>query len=304
MDLIPMSNLLAVDIGGTNIKVGLVDSNSQLSHQGSYPTPKLFDGFIMLLKTIKQDYVSHDYRGVAVSSPGIPLPDGTIGAESAVPYLHEHNIGQVFKDIFYLPVTIENDANCAALAEIWSGNAQHKNNVATLIIGTGIGGAIIQDRKILHGKHRHAGDFGYMLFPNERGALSVFSRLASTSSMIRYVAEKKSEPVAKWSGEKIFELAEANDQICQEAINRFYSMLALGIYNIQYVYDPDVILIGGGISSRKELIDELTRHLIDVQKDIPEKLVLPDIDFCYHKDHANLLGAVYHFMTVENSTTH
>ncbi|SFS33069.1 Sugar kinase of the NBD/HSP70 family, may contain an N-terminal HTH domain [Halolactibacillus miurensis] len=296
MGLTPMSDVLAIDIGGTNIKVGLVDNKSQLSQQQSYPTPTLFADFTMLLNTIKQAYVPHDYRGVAVSSPGIPLSSGMIGADSAVPYLHEHNILNLFKRTFHLPVTIENDANCAALAEIWSGNARTEKNVATLIIGTGIGGAIIQDRKIFHGNHHHAGDFGYMLFPTETGELSVFSRLASTSSIIRYVAKKKAEPVSSWSGEKVFELAKAKDPICQEAIDRFYSMLSLGIYNIQYVYDPDVILIGGGISSRKELLDELRSRLITIQTETPEKLVVPKVMVCYHKNHANLLGAAYHFM--------
>lgn len=299
MDSMLMVNLLAIDIGGTNIKVGLVDNNSQLTNHQSYPTPSMFNGFKELLKTIARDYAAHNYRGVAVSSPGIPLLDGMIGSDSAVSYLHEYNILETFKTAFNMPVTIENDANCAALAEIWSGNAQIESNVATLIIGTGIGGAIIQNRKILRGKHSHAGDFGYMLFPNQEGGLSVFSRLASTSSIIRYVAEKKSDPLKEWTGERVFDFAEQGDSICQEAIERFYSMLALGIYNIQYVYDPDVILIGGGISVRKELIDHLNKHLINIQKDIPEKLILPEVKFCFHKNEANLIGAAYHFIEKE-----
>ncbi|WP_082394399.1 MULTISPECIES: ROK family protein [Halolactibacillus] len=303
MDLVMMINILAIDIGGTHIKHGLVDEIGTISTMNTSTTPTDFKGFIEHLTTLKEQFQDIPLTSIAISSPGLPQPDGTIGAESAVPYLHQHNIKQAVEKIFHLPVVIENDANCAALAEVWTGKAKSIDNAAVLIIGTGIGGALIQNRTLHRGADQHAGDFGYMLLPNrENGGYSVFSRLASTGSIIRRVADKKAMSKNDWTGEKVFNSAEEGDIICQEAIHQFYTMLGLGIFNIQYVYNPDVILIGGGISTRPTLLDELNQHLHQLQQEVEETLIIPKVDICDHKSHANLIGAAYcYFQSIKAS---
>src|SRR5699024_6117893 len=146
------------------------------------------------------------------------------------------------------------------------------------VIGTGIGGALIKNGFIEKGRHLHGGEFGYMILdPNNLGSgMNTFSALASTYSIIKRVAARTGVPSSSLNGEVIFSKAERGDKICQQAISEFYHMLAIGLYNIQYTYDPELILIGGGISVREELLERLTTEiesitsLIDVATMIPK----------------------------------
>lgn len=300
MVLAMMTNILAIDIGGTQIKYGLVDQTGLISAMNKTATPLDFKDFIACIKDVFRQFRAASLTGIAISSPGLPQPDGTIGGESAVPYLHQHNIKQVIETTFHLPVVIENDANCAALAEVWTGKAKDVDHAAVLILGTGIGGALIQNKQLFKGANQHAGDFGYMVLPNtENNAISVFSRLASTGSIIRRVAKQKQMSIHDWTGEDVFIQAEQGDLVCQEAIHRFYTMLSLGLFNIQYVYNPEVILIGGGISTRPTLLEELHTHLNKLQQEVEETLILPKVAICHHKNHANLIGAAYCYLQNE-----
>lgn len=294
-----MKTFLAIDVGGTFIKYGLVDENAAILESGRESTPKRLVDLLHLI-----DGISHKYPqtvGIAVSAPGAVGDDGVIYGSSALPYLHGPNIKQLLKDKIKKPVYLENDANCAAYAEIWKGAAQGMTDIMVMVIGTGIGGSIIKDGILHKGAHLHGGEFGYMLLDSSRqGSNDTWSRRASTGALVRSVANTKQVPEDSLTGELIFNMAEAGDQDCILALEQFYHLLATGIYNLQYVYDPEIILIGGGISVREELITRIDDQLNHILSGIPLSRIKPRIAACHFRQHANLVGAVYGFM-VEKS---
>lgn len=293
-----MKTFLAIDIGGTFIKYGLVNEHVVILESGREAAPKELSACLDLIDDLAQKYPQSD--GIAVSSPGAVGDDGIIYGSSALPYLHGPNIKELLEEKIKKPIFLENDANCAAYAEIWKGAAQGKKDIMVIVIGTGIGGSIMKEGKLHKGSQLHGGEFGYMLLDSSKnGRNDTWSRRASTAALIRSVAEVKKAAPDSLTGEQIFTMAEAGDQDCIQALEEFYHLLALGIYNLQYVYDPEIILIGGGISAREELITMIDDKLNDILTGIPDARIKPRIAACHFRQNANLVGAVYGFM-VEN----
>ena len=156
-------DLAAIDIGGTTIKIATW-KDGKLQDKHAVNTPKDLNIFYDILTAevnkIKQNT---KIKGVAISSPGaVDQKNGIIGGSSALPYIHNFKIVDELKKRFELPVSIENDANSAALGELAEGAGKGSDSMAFFVIGTGIGGAIIINQKVWHGAHLFGGEFGYM----------------------------------------------------------------------------------------------------------------------------------------------
>src|SRR5699024_8535624 len=132
--------------------------------------------------------------------------------------------------------------------------------------------------------------------------VETWSQLGSTSSLIRKVAEEKGMKAYDLSGELIFEWAEKGDETCIHAIEEFYFILAVGIHNLQHVYDPELILLGGGISEREDFVTSLMEKVEEVQALMDLHSIVPTIRTCKFKNQANVLGAVYHFLLSLNNS--
>ncbi|CQR48480.1 Beta-glucoside kinase [Paraliobacillus sp. PM-2] len=293
-----MMNVLAFDLGGTNIKYGVVSQDGNILTQGKVQTPNQLDDLLFIIKDQLRNYSLYNIEGIAISCPGSVAESGFIYGSSAIPYIHGPNMKKLIEDSTGLAVSIENDANCAALAEVWKGSAVGKSDIAVVVIGTGVGGALIKNGSIHKGNNLHGGEFGYMILNanNLGNGMSTFSDVASTSSIIRRVALQKKISQNLLTGEIIFSDAEKGDEICQEAIADFYYMLAIGLYNIQYVFDPELILIGGGISQRQDLVSEIQDRLMQITDKIDVATLSPTIDSCYFSADANIIGAVHNYM--------
>ncbi|WP_138418158.1 ROK family protein [Aquibacillus sediminis] len=295
-----MKKYLAFDIGGTFIKYGIVQENAVMTDNSKVKTPKSMDQLLKVISDISEQYP--DVEGIAVSSPGAVSDHGVIYGSSAIPFIHGPNMKELIAEYTGKTVHLENDANCAGYAEVWNGAAKGKHDVLVMVIGTGIGGAVIKDGEIHKGANLHGGEFGYMLLSSDfNGDDDTWSRVASTQALVRNVAKQKQVNEETLNGEKIFELAEQGDQICINALDRFYHLLAVGIYNLQYMYDPEIILIGGGISAREDLIEKMNEKLDQITSKIPLAKIKPSIDTCKFRQNANLLGAVYGLMKEKDS---
>ncbi|GEN88475.1 ROK family protein [Oceanobacillus sojae] len=293
-----MTNILSFDFGGTHIKYGVVDTDGKIRTKEKKRTPKTLESLILLIKNQLKQYSHEGIKGIAISSPGSVSDEGIIYGFSAIPYIHGPNIKKHIEAETGLTVHIENDANCAALAEVWKGAATGKEEVAVVVIGTGIGGALIKNGVIHKGDHLHGGEFGYMILDSNNlgSGMNTFSETASTFSIRKRVAQQKQIDISSITGEQIFLKAEQGDEVCKQAISEFFHMLAIGLYNIQYIYDPELILIGGGISTREDLIQQLNKELEWIERKIDAATLIPEIDRCYFNADANLIGAVYHYL--------
>lgn len=288
-----MDKVFTIDLGGTHTKIAVIDQNGNMTEKQTTNTP---DSLYDLLDYIQNEVSYSDtFAGISISAPGAVSNNGIIYGASAIPYIHGPNLKELIHKRTGLPVEIENDANCAAMAEIWKGNAKGKKNIIVMVLGTGVGGSIIKDGNIHKGANLHAGEFGCMVLNSNslENKMEIFSNVASTSSIIRRVAKAKSIDPDTLSGENIFALAEKGDAICNQSIQEFYYMLALGIYNLQYMYDPELILIGGGISERENLTTCVKKELEQIVQNIDEATIQPELKRCFFVSDANLVGAAY-----------
>jgi glucokinase len=286
-----MTKLAVVDIGGTTIKFAAWDE-SKLLNIHRIQTPSDLSGFFELLdEEVKKIKEKIDIVGVAISSPGaVNKVSGVIEGASAIPYIHNFNMQAKLQKIFDLPVTLENDANCAALAELAVGAGKKNRSLAFLVIGSGVGGTIVIDRKIWHGAHLFGGEFGYMLADNEH----TLSNLGSPVELGKWYQQKTGREV---SGKKVFELAKQDDLIAREGIDRMIDALATAIYNIQYSFDPEKIIIGGSISENPELLNMIDEKIAIIRKKVGIASLKPIVETCQYKGEANLRGAVEDYTT-------
>ena len=283
--------ILAFDIGGTAVKHGIW-LEDQLIQAADFATPDSWQGMQeALVKVLRTAAQQHEITGVAISAPGaVDTEKGVIGGISAVPYIHQFPIAAALQELFQLPVSIENDANCAALAEVWQGAAQEVQNSLFFIIGSGIGGAVVLNRKLHKGPQLFGGEFGYMLMDQHQ----TLSELASpVTTAQRFGQSHLGNP--ELTGKELFELAEAGNGQAQEAVDRMYGALARGIVNLSVSFNPDKVLIGGGLSRRPDLVEVLTEKVQQLLKQVgATDLVIP-IEICQFNNQANLVGAVVHF---------
>lgn len=287
--------ILAFDIGGTSVKYGILDRKGKIYEKGKFKTPqndfdKLLEGIVEVKTKFQNKY---EIEGLAISAPGI-VDDvsGVIGGFTAVPCIHNFDIkARLRKATGFENVRIENDANCAALAEVWLGAARDYKDVMFVILGSGIGGAVIKDKKIHKGAHLQGGEFGYAVVSED---CQILSNVASPVNMAKKIAERKG--IAEIDCEQVYKMAEAGDAIAIEEIEKFYFNIAIELYNLQYVYDPEVIVIGGGISARDDLIEGIEKAMDKVMEKVKIAKVRPEIKKCEFLNDANLIGAVYNYI--------
>lgn len=243
------------------------------------------------MKKLGEDFKSTpQIKGVAISSPGaVNKKTGIIEGASALPYIHDFEIQSVLeKEIFSLPVSIENDANCAALAEVNFGAARGMSDVLFVVLGTGVGGSIVLVGKIHHGKHLFGGEFGFMLMDDENS----FSDLGTTVRM----AERYNMRTGKTlDAVQIFVQADKNDKIAQEEKEIFLYNVAKGIFNLTYSFDPECVILGGGVSQADWLIPELQKQFQKIMYIVDIAPFVPKVISCEFKNDANLIGAVVDF---------
>lgn len=290
--------ILAFDVGGSSVKYAVVQEDGTMSEKDSFKTPSDFDGFCEGLRQTKDKLCKvHAFSGAAFSMPGaVDDLHGVIGGSSAIPYIHDFNIKSALSEALGLPVAMENDANCAALGETWIGAAAGCQDVAFFVIGSGVGGAVVKDGCVHHGAHLHGGEFGYMVGDDGE---TILSEAASTENMARACEKRKGLPVKSLDGRKVFQLAEEGDEAAKQSIAQMIEALARAIYNIQYAYDPECFVIGGGISAREDFVPAIEASIDAILAKVKIARIRPDVRQAKFGNNANLVGAVRHFLQVQ-----
>lgn len=286
-----MSNLGLIDIGGTSIKFAVM-VNDQLKKLDPVKTPKTLEEFYTeLAKKVTDMKSEYAITGVGISSPGaVNKKTGVVEGASAIPYIHNFPIQQELEKRFGLPVSMENDANCAALAELDSGAGKDVDSLLFLIIGTGVGGSVIINHQIWHGAHLFGGEFGFTLINDEK----TLSNLGTSVGVAeRYNTATK--PATNYSGKEVFDLADQGDARAQKEVQTMYYSLAKGIYNLQYSFDPELIVLGGAVSNNPHLIPEVEKEIEKIRKVVKIASIKPQVVSCKYTDEANLRGAAVDF---------
>lgn len=290
-------NYLTLDIGGSAIKYGLLNELGEFLEKGDVPAPK--DNIDQFIGTIIDLYKKYPkVNGIGISMPGAIDPDhGFAYTGGAFGFIKNMNIVDMLHEHIDIPITIGNDAKCAANAEIGFGCLKGVNDAAVIVLGTGIGGCIVTGGKVHIGKHFSSGEFSWMRTNGEDGTnfSDCWCVKNGISGLLKSV-QNALETEEHFSGYQIFEMANNGNEKVIAGLNEFTRRLAIQIYNIQSLFDPEVIAIGGGISAQPLLL-ELTNKYLDKMY---EEAILyhspisrPNVLLCQHGNDANLIGAFY-----------
>jgi ROK family protein len=292
---------ICIDIGGTSIKYGVLSEKGEIFIDGTVSTKVTEkENFILsdvkkLVRNILDEYRNYEIKGICVSTAGVVNPEkGEIAyAGPTIPKYTGTKIKEELEKEFSISCEVENDVNCAGLGEYWRGAGKGSKSMVCLTIGTGIGGSVILDGKLLNGIGYTAGEIGYM---DVNG--NYIQNIASSRYLVEKVQKEKVEKEGitdAITGVDIFELAKKGDEICIAGINEIISNLAVGVRNIIYLLNPEVIVIGGGITAQKEYLEEKIRNEVNDGM-ISDMFRKTRIELAQQGNQAGLLGALYNFL--------
>ena len=285
-----MKHYLGIDIGGTSVKAGVVDENGNLQGGERLDLPPDWDALShMIAELFRTASRTAPISGVGFATPG--TADSYTGIISGIPApTVAYIFGRCFFDFSALlgvPVSLEQDANCAALGEYWVGNAQGCHTVMSLVLGSGLGGCILLDGRVHHGAHTQGGDIGYASPTGVAGEHSFSWHIAPVSVEQRY----RDRTGQFLTIPQMYHLRQSHPD-ARAVYDGFLCDLPNTITILQYTVDPEVFLLGGGVSDWELLIPEVERKLKELQG-MQGGPLLPRVVRCRHRNSANIIGAVY-----------
>ena len=281
-------NILAIDIGGTMIKYGLVSSDGEILSTDKIETEaeKGLENILNKIDNIFKRYKENNPVGIAVSGTGQinGIIGKVIGGNPIIPNWIGTNLVKILEKKYNLPAVLENDVNCVALGEKWIGAGKDLSNFICLTIGTGIGGGIILNNQLFRGENFVAGEFGHTLI--KKGE---FEQFASTTALIRLVKEKTGKIL---NGKEIFDLEKKEIVEYQEVISEWIENLTDGLSSIVYCFNPANIILGGGVIGQGEpLINRIKNSLFKkIGSQFKEKLNITQAKL---GNNAGMIGASY-----------
>ena len=287
---------LCIDVGGTFTKFALIDEECHFYEKDKIPTKKdTLEEFVAMLESLYHQY-EKEIEGIAICAPGMIDSDtGFMYNGGSIFCIKNINIVEILKNRCHVPVTIENDARCAALAEVWKGALSDCKNAIALIIGTAVGGAVIVDRKVLKGRNFMAGEFSYLFTDETRWQerSQLLAESGGVPGLLKLVSQKKGIPEEKLTGEWIFSQANQGDTETLECLREYCRHLSVQISNYQFVVDPERIAIGGGISVQPIFLELIKEELRKLNQVFPYTMPIPEVVTCKFFNDSNLIGALY-----------
>lgn len=271
-----------VDIGGTTCKIGLFELNGTLLEKWEIKTNKAKRGAFVLDEVAEAVEGKMKERGITaleVGGIGLDVP-GPVRRDGLV--LQCVNLGwenypaaQLLGERTGMPVKICNDANAAALGEMWQGGGKGYSDVVMVTLGTGVGGAVILDGNIIPGSHGIGGELGHMTIKPEETAIcgcgkhGCLEQYASATGVVRVakgLLERTGEDSdlrrnKELSAKAVFDAAKAGDAVAKAAVEELGRMLGLALADVSCVIDPEIFVIGGGVSrAGTMLLETVKRH--------------------------------------------
>ena len=286
--------VLAFDVGGTWVKYGIVDAGGRLLCSDQLATQSEPDGKALLtrLLAVAEPLVARFApAGIAFSTLGIiDAAEGRlVGAVEAIAGYFGQSPKECFESAFGIPVIVENDGNCVALAEGWTGAAAGVRHYLALTLGTGIGGGVVIDGRLYRGANGAAGEWGYMMIDGK-----MWEDHASPRGLA--AAAERARPGCGLDAEGVFAARDRGDAEMAGVVTAWFGLLATGLANLLFALNPQRVVIGGGITARgpaflQELRAELRLRLR------PDFYRMCDIALASAGNQAGLLGAARLWLT-------
>lgn len=294
--------IAVIDIGGTKIKYGVLTGTGELLHHDSVPTEAKRGGEAVirtvcgLCDELKERF---PVEGIAISSAGqIDHEKGTVVfATDNIPGYTGTDVAEIVGRHTGLPVTVENDVNCTALGEHWKGAARGMDDFICLTVGTGIGGALFLDGHLYTGARFSAGEIGHLcLYPGGQpctcGNRGCFEQYASSTALAGLVRNEFGDG---FSLEEFFGKVSDGDERAMKIFNAWVDDLTTGLQSLVHIFNPEGIIIGGGVSEQGDVLIKAIRKSLD-GKIMPNHRKSLTVRAAEQGNKANLLGAAAHFL--------
>lgn len=269
-----MRYCFGVDIGGTTVKMGLFEEGGKLIDKWEIPTVTAEQGKAILpdvAASIKSSIQDHqldpaDVIGVGMGVPAPVTADGKVEKSANLGWI-DKNVKEELESLTGMDVAVGNDANVAALGEMWKGGGAGTKDMVMVTLGTGVGGGIIVDGKILVGGHGAGGEIGHITVNQGEketcgcGRHGCLEQYASATGIARLARRKLECETRKTmldpedlSAKSVFDAVKAGDEVADEIAAEFGSCLGRALANLAVVADPSVYVIGGGVSKAGEIL--------------------------------------------------
>ena len=264
-----------VDIGGTTVKIGLFDREGCVLDKWEIPTVKDNEGTSILpdvaqslLDKMKEKGIEQEELvGIGVGAPGAVDRDGNLVSGAVNLGWKSFNIPEVLRAYIDVPVKAANDANAAAFGEMWQGGGKGYTNMVAVTLGTGVGGGIIVDGNILTGASGGGGEIGHIHINDQetescgckkKGCLEQYASATGIVRLAKRRLEKDDTPSVlredAVSAKTVFDAVKAGDRIAIEIAEEFGTYLGKGLANVANVVNPEIFVIGGGVSKAGEIL--------------------------------------------------
>lgn len=275
-----MANILVIDIGGSSVKTADFTTDGKLLSKGSFAVPASYQ---LMKDEIKNLFNAGDYCAISISSPGsIDTATGTGYGLSAIDYIPcGGNLKQDLSAELEVPVAIENDANCAGLSEVHF--SAGLDSIAYIVLGSGVGGCMIVDGKVVTGSTFFGGEFGYIPYKD-----ATFSMYAGMVGLSRRVSSSDE----LMPGTEIFANYDQGLSPFVEAVTEYYTALAQLITILKYTQNPEKIIFAGAITNRPQFIGEVKAAMNKINEaNIDSNVADVEIQVGQFGSDANLYGA-------------
>ena len=274
--------IIGIDVGGTNIKYGLLDSDNSLVFDSSIPTGKTEEeiinnlaNIINELKDTASNKYNSDIEGVGIGVPGVVNKGLDHIFKCTNLHWNDLPLREILKEKTSYSAFIDNDANLAALAEYYIGSLQNIDTGVLLTLGTGVGGGVIINGKPYRGGNGLGIELGHMVigenfFDCNCGKNGCFETFASATAIVKHFEKMiKDENITvdyEISAKEIFQRAEKGEKLPMRAVDRYTTYLAIGIVNIINIIDPEIITLGGGVAAAGDFLMKI------IEKKVQENL--------------------------------
>lgn len=253
--------IVGIDLGGTNIKIGIFSLEGELlktwkTSSKSLQNPNNIQNVIQ--DELKRFDEFSNIQAIGIGVPGLVTNDGIVMESPNFPNWHEVNFSKILGDVLIIPVRIENDANLFAIGEGFVGSAKDCKNFVGITLGTGVGGGIILNGKIYRGNKGMAGEIGHIVIHpsgpicscGKKGCLEAYSSAKAIEKMM----EQQTQLVLE--AQDIAGLAMKGDKIAKKIFEKAAYHLGIGIATIVNLLDVEMIVVGGGVSKAWELLEK------------------------------------------------
>lgn len=265
-------NMLGIDIGGTAVKMGILDNAGAFLFEteksvnfDGYKTPIVVTAIEHARKFVQQCGI--EVGGIGISATGqIDVHTGVVvGTCGNLPGWEGTRLKDAFEEAFHVPVIVMNDANCAVLGESWLGSAKACQNVVMVTLGTGLGGGVLVNGKILDGRIGLGGELGHLPL-NYDGKLCTcgnrgcYEQYASVTALLELAEEQLGYRPA--NAKEVFTLAGDGVAEAMQILQKWHHAIAAGLIGLVHLFNPELILLGGGVSKQEELLVNPVREAV------------------------------------------